>query len=389
MVSGHPNLNDSIHLENLIAISETIEPPIDSVIIITDVKNSTKAIQEGKYRIINMIGVACIAAIRNEFPPESVPYSFGGDGATFLVTKSIFPRAIEILKGVCRLAEEELGLELRVGSITIEEIKSNSGEVRYGKIQWGEEDSFFFFRGNGIGIADREIKRQYDESTQIISGNRKDANLKGLTCRIEPFLAQRGRILSILIEPRVKLQEEDQLFQSILSQLRGKGSLVRYKPIHLKTMIRKFITPNWMINAKFQSRSNHFWSRCVSSIIEIFENILGNLLIDLNIKNPFIGIPLEYSKQVLIQSDWFKLDGVLRMVGDFTEEEESLVRKILEKEFDQGKVFYGIYASEAAVMTCHLQTSQKDRHTHFIDGKGGGLTMASIQLKSQKKSFPQ
>ena len=56
--------------------------PDDWHVIIADVKGSTRAIAEGRYKDVNMIGAACINAVLNISQKRSVPYVFGGDGAT-------------------------------------------------------------------------------------------------------------------------------------------------------------------------------------------------------------------------------------------------------------------------------------------------------------------
>ena len=45
-------------------------------------RDSTRAIAEGRYKDVNMIGAACINAVLNISRKKSVPYVFGGDGAT-------------------------------------------------------------------------------------------------------------------------------------------------------------------------------------------------------------------------------------------------------------------------------------------------------------------
>ena len=63
--------------------------PADWRVVIADIRGSTKAIAEGRYKDVNMMGAACITAVLNalkQFDPVlDVPYVFGGDGATFAV----------------------------------------------------------------------------------------------------------------------------------------------------------------------------------------------------------------------------------------------------------------------------------------------------------------
>ena len=63
--------------------------PADWRVVIADIRGSTKAIAEGRYKDVNMMGAACITAVLNALkqfdPVPDVPYVFGGDGATFAV----------------------------------------------------------------------------------------------------------------------------------------------------------------------------------------------------------------------------------------------------------------------------------------------------------------
>ena len=51
--------------------------PSDWYVIITDVQGSTKAIEEGRYKDVNTIGVAAITALQNVLPPSDFPFVFG------------------------------------------------------------------------------------------------------------------------------------------------------------------------------------------------------------------------------------------------------------------------------------------------------------------------
>ena len=63
--------------------------PGDWQVVIADIRGSTKAIAEGRYKDVNMMGAACITAVLNALkafdPVTVVPYVFGGDGATLAV----------------------------------------------------------------------------------------------------------------------------------------------------------------------------------------------------------------------------------------------------------------------------------------------------------------
>ncbi|MFN8791305.1 MAG: DUF3095 family protein [Bdellovibrionales bacterium] len=61
------------------------EAPSDWSLILTDIQGSTVAIEQGRYKHVNMIGAASITCVLNHLKPLEIPFVFGGDGATLLV----------------------------------------------------------------------------------------------------------------------------------------------------------------------------------------------------------------------------------------------------------------------------------------------------------------
>ncbi len=51
------------------------------LIALTDIVDSTRAIGDGRYKVVNTAGAAMIAAIANALPGRDIPSVFGGDGA--------------------------------------------------------------------------------------------------------------------------------------------------------------------------------------------------------------------------------------------------------------------------------------------------------------------
>src|SRR4026209_280567 len=60
--------------------------PQDWLIGVADVEQSTKAIQDKRYKAVNMAGAAVIAAVANALGGRDFPFVFGGDGASFAVS---------------------------------------------------------------------------------------------------------------------------------------------------------------------------------------------------------------------------------------------------------------------------------------------------------------
>src|SRR5690554_4419304 len=65
--------------------------PSDWVVVVTDIKQSTVAIQKGLYQAINLIATACIVSALNIAKEYDVnfPFFFGGDGSTLIIPPNI------------------------------------------------------------------------------------------------------------------------------------------------------------------------------------------------------------------------------------------------------------------------------------------------------------
>ena len=79
--------------------------------------------------------------------------------------------------------------------------------------------------------------------------------------------------------------------------------------------------------------------------------------------------------------DFKKFDETLRMVLDCSKEQISEIHNLLEGFLKQNKISYGIHKSENALITCMVFSATQNKHTHFVDGAGGGYAYASIQFK--------
>ena len=86
---------------------------------------------------------------------------------------------------------------------------------------------------------------------------------------------------------------------------------------------------------------------------------------------------------MVTHSDYRKYDEMLRMVIDCSKAMHTKIRTYLENERAAGTVYFGIYQSDSALMTCFLQSNDEGGHIHFVDGNDGGYALAAKELKAQ------
>src|SRR4051812_4633123 len=83
-----------------------VEAPEQWMVLLSDVKGSTRAVQEGRAKDVNMLGASLITLIANETGNFNTISVFGGDGATILVSREDFERLRTQFVGLMRLAQE-------------------------------------------------------------------------------------------------------------------------------------------------------------------------------------------------------------------------------------------------------------------------------------------
>lgn len=107
--------------------------PNDWHIAITDIKNSTQAIEKGKYKQINFIAALGIIGVLNIDENLDLPYIFGGDGASLLIPNSIVSQTKNVLYEASTFAKNSFDLDLRIAIISVKKIRELKKEIEIGK----------------------------------------------------------------------------------------------------------------------------------------------------------------------------------------------------------------------------------------------------------------
>lgn len=79
----------------------------------------------------------------------------------------------------------------------------------------------------------------------------------------------------------------------------------------------------------------------------------------------------------------------LRMVVDCTTEQAERIERYLKEKHDNAQVVYGTHYSDTALMTCFVESLEKNGHVHFIDGNDGGYALAAKGMKEQLKRIKE
>lgn len=173
--------------------------PDDWIVGVTDVVNSTQAISEGRYKMVNMAGASVISAVANVLGSPSFPFVFGGDGAGFAIPGAWQDRIRGVL-AACRVwSSEEFHLTLRAAVVPVSDIRLAGHDVTVAWFQASSQIGYAMFSGGGMAWAEDQMKSGAYDVAAAAPGTRPD--LAGLSCRFRPVKAHNGEILSLLVLP--------------------------------------------------------------------------------------------------------------------------------------------------------------------------------------------
>ncbi len=349
--------------------------PKDWNVIITDIKGSTKAIQEGKYREVNLVGAASIVAVSKVLKTLDFPFVFGGDGATLFISTEKTPAVLECLEDLKQLAIKNFGLDLRVGIVSMKEILETGQTIEVAKYELTQGRTMAMMRGSGILLADKLIKENPTKYQPNLTPS-GEADLTGLTCRWLPRASQNGKILTLLIQSR---DPSLSVFQDIFKQFAAifPEGIEDLNPAKAPNGKYKSIWACLKDEVRYQKS---IWS--FGFLKRLCEIIPAYFVFNLNLPIPSTR---RYVALTPSHCDFRKFDQVLRMVIDCSESQITNLTLYLEELYQKGFIFYGLHVADQSLMTCFVEGLNQGEHFHFIDADKGGYVMASIQLKDQIK----
>lgn len=350
--------------------------PEDWWVVITDVKGSTKAIEEGRYRDINAIGGSTIAAVLNALKPLKVPYAFGGDGASFCIPSDSITVVKQALKGCQELSNDSLKLELRVGLVPVNRL---TRPVNICKYKASESLVQYFFMGGGLEEADSLIKNHAEFALE--KDVPSNADFSGFECRWNEVPSQRGVTLSLLVKAQKEAQAYS-LYQSVYQKIQDLlGGVEFHHPLNVQGMSLSLNKDKLKMEVLSKSQNQSKWHQWKERQIIRVENLIGKLWMRFKVKNTY-GDWGKYKQEMVVNSDYMKLDDTFRTVLSGNSENVHALLDWLEEAYKKGTLFYGFHLTDAALITCLVEKTGIE-HIHFVDANKGGYALAAKQLKKQ------
>jgi len=381
----YADLPGFIEFPDVTDLSRYVPLPDDWSVVIADIKGSTKAIREGRYKEVNLMGAACITAVLNALPDYSVPYVFGGDGATLAVPASAADTVKHVLGAARHLARDQFDMDLRAGMVPARDIRAAGADVLIAKFELSPGNAMAMFAGGGAQLVDGLIKTDTGEGGYEIAFPEGDEgpDLTGLSCRWEPLKSCRGTMMSMLIfatgTDREKATTYGAVIDGVADILKGDDT----RPVSADNMVFKWPSRGIANESKFLAGTRGrirkwlwlYTQSFIQFLLETFDLSFGGY-----------NAPI-YREELRTNSDFRRFDDMLRMILDCPTDKADAIEAFFSGLHDEGKIAFGTHRSEHALMTCLVFSLTKGEHVHFVDGSDGGFAMAAVGLKGQMKAL--
>ena len=370
-------LTESIHYRKV---------PDDWWVIITDVKGSTKAIENNRYKDVNLLGASSIIAVLNALKGQQVPFVFGGDGATLLIHESDLDRIKPALLGTKRLGRDVFKFDLRIGIVPMRLLSEAGYIVEVAKFAISEKSVIATMRGGGLSYAEKLVKdpsSHHDRFRLELGGGVTEdlASLEGLSCRWNPIKSQRSEVMSLLVVALDQTKSESTYRRIILK---------------IETILdesqSRIVTPEKMDRGfNFSVLIKEMRMHTIGQSVVAKAKRLAKILFEVTVMRIFMATGAKtkdfsaekYIREMGENTDFQKFDDMIRMVRDCTSKQRDDIVEMLKTEYHAGHIAYGVHMSNEALLTCLV--FQLDNHIHFVDGSHGGYALAAKQLKQQLK----
>lgn len=356
--------------------------PDDWRVVITDVAGSTRAIEAGRYKEVNAVGVASIVALRNAMKGLPIPFVFGGDGATLLVPEARLAAVEQALRGIEDMSRDGFELEMRTGTVPVRELRAAGFDVAVAKYQASEHVVLAMLKGSGFTEAERRVKDPQEMDRYRPPAGPREADFEGFECRWRPIPSRRGQVVSLLVHARGEGAAAEGNYRRVLSALdRILAEAAPGRPVSEDALELAPASSLFHVEAKVISGGRRGARRGMAQVVARAKTAIATGL--MRTKRDALGFPGDvYRRDVAANTDFRKFDEMLRMVIDVDDAQRGALETMLAEEHERGRVCYGLHYARETLMTCAIGDYRAD-HVHFVDGSDGGYALAAKQLKAQ------
>lgn len=365
--------------------------PIDWLVIVTDVVSSSHAIEAGMYQAVNAISTASIVAVLNATSPLSLPYVFGGDGASACAPANVYKEVASALVAARKLARESFQLELRIGIIPMQVIAEAGYQVLVGKHQSSPHFQQAVFQGGGLQYAETLLKTNSQKNAYIINENEFESkgNFEGFECRWNEIPSAQEETVALMVQALPQANQNiNQVYADILRKIFDiYGQETEHHPLLEEnlslTLSPMKLAPETMIRAA----SENIGKKMIYLLKAWGATAIGKHLMKNKVKTKLSDWG-RYKAQLIENTDYRKFDDTLRMVLSGTKTQREQLNDFLAEKYKAEKLVYGLHPSNSAIMTCMIFNYDTE-HIHFLDVSNGGYALAAQAMKKQRETLQQ
>lgn len=351
--------------------------PENWFVIVTDVKNSTLAVQNGLHETVNLVATGCIVATLNIAYKHNlnVPFFFGGDGATCIIPPSILQPVMQSLLIHQENTLKNFELDLRVGFVPVENIYKKGFRLTISKFRSTSIFSIPVVLGDGLNYAEKVIKGE-DHRLSVIKSEEEDLNLDGMQCRWDRIAPPENydEVISLLV---IAANESEQgpAFQKVIHFLDEiYGTPDKRQPISVnKLKLKATVTK---LNLEMKVKFGHI--RFLYLLYNRFMSLFGWYYFQTREGRSYLSSMVDLADTLVI-------DGRINTVISGTSVQRAALVKALDELEKAGEIRYGLFVSKESVMSCYVPGAD-NAHIHFVDGAEGGYTKAAGVLKLKNRN---
>lgn len=357
--------------------------PEDWLVGVTDIVNSTKAIENNKYKFVNILGASPIIGLLNLSGKEELPFSFGGDGCVICFPPSMREEAQTILAASRKIGLKEYELDLRASIVPMKDIRAKGLDVQVARFKASDNYNQAVFIGGGLKYAEDLLKTDYGNKYDVPSDiNTDNADFSGLECRWKEVGVKNMSVYSFLVQALPGNKEVELIYDEVFSLMQEIfGFDNKTNPIPAESLQMNLSPAKLAGEVKFRTFGQGFLKR-LAYLLEIqVRIILGKIFMRIGHVSKETDWRL-YKPDLSANNDHRKFDDMLRLVIAGTEEQYERLEHFLSEKYQNGELAYGIHKSDTALITC-MVFSWHRQHIHFIDGNNGGYVKAAKELKKR------
>ncbi|MCM8569806.1 DUF3095 domain-containing protein [Gramella jeungdoensis] len=351
------------------------EVPQNWHILVSDIRDSTSAIQKGHHHEVNLVATGSVIAVLNQAFKSNVrvPFFFGGDGSVLIIPEDLLEKSLTVLSKHKTNSSDNFGLDLRVGNVPVSEVYNHNLELKLARTQITSLLNIPLVLGKGLQFAEQQIKG--NESAQSLNLDSVELDLSGMECkwdRIEPPRNDQ-EVISLIIDGCGN-EEPSIVYSKVLKKIdKIYGSPLQRKPItaaklKLKASLRQ-------IRAEMKAKLGK------SDPSYLIRNWLMGRFGEIYLKKTQAG--RNYIQKLVELTDNLTIDGRINTVITGTSSQRKSLLEYLDHLESASKIKYGYHVSRQSILSCYVWDLQTNDHIHFVDGGNGGYTSAARNLKAK------